>query len=310
MLEHLVQAVAVGHALVDLRLYVERIPGVDEEAVIKDETRSVGGSAANVAVVLRRLGVQSGIIGKIGLDDFGRIAVDNLMREGVDISGLRVSLRDRTGFSVVVRDKEGSITIYSFKGAAEKLEPGEIDADAIGRSKHVHVASLRPDTTLKTVEIAKKRSITVSWDPGRVLSKMGAERLANIISKVDIIFVNRNEAKNLTGYHDYRQAARHLKKLGPKIVVIKLGASGSYILYSDGEVFVPAIKPERVVDTTGAGDSYAAGFIAGLLRGYTIEKASLYATIVASIKVSRLGSNAAPSHEEVVEKARELGVEI
>ncbi len=216
MPEDQLQAVSVGHVLVDLRVQVDRLPGVDEEAVIRDETRGVGGSAANVAVVLRRLGIQSGVIGKIGLDDFGRIAVDNLMREGVVISGLRVSLQDRTGFSIVVRDREGSITIYSYKGAAETLEPAELDENIIGKSRHVHVASLRPDTTLRTLEIAKKHSTTVSWDPGRVLSRMGAERLATIISSVDIVFVNREEARNLTGSHDYRQAARQLIKLGPK----------------------------------------------------------------------------------------------
>ena len=250
------------------------------------------------------------MIAKIGLDDFGRMAVDGLMREGVDITGLSVSLTKRTGFSIVARDRNGSITIYSYKGAAEDLHPEDVNRSIISSARHIHIASLRPDTTLKAIEEAVKEGVTVSWDPGRVLSRRGLDQLASIVSRVDIVFVNRAEARNLTGASDYREAARLIRRLGPKIVVVKLGGEGAYILHEEGEEFIPAVKPEKVVDTTGAGDSYAAGFIVGLLRGYSVEKAGIYAALVASLKVSRLGSHEAPSHDEVLEAAGRVGLEL
>ncbi|MEB3774291.1 MAG: carbohydrate kinase family protein [Desulfurococcales archaeon] len=293
-----------------MRLLVDRIPGPDEEAKIGEESKGVGGSAANVAIAARRLGFSSSIIAKIGLDDFGRIAVDGLLRERVDISGLSVSLTEMTGFSIVARTPDGSITIYSYKGASESLEPGEVREDLIARAKFIHIASLRPDTTRRAIELAKKHGVKVSWDPGRVLSRMGLDKLRDIIESVDIILVNRNESRYLTGEWNYRDAARTLARLGPWIVVVKLGGEGSFMHVDGMEKLIPPVKPDRVLDTTGAGDAYAAALIAGLLRGYDPVKAAMYASVAASIKVSRLGSHDTPTHEEVMEKARLHGVEL
>ena len=300
----------IGHVLVDIRILVDRIPGPDEESKIREESKGVGGSAANVAIAVRRLGLSSSIMAKVGLDDFGRIAVDGLMRELVDISGLSVSPVERTGFSIVARTPGGSITIYSFKGASESLMPSELREDLISSARFIHIASLRPDTTRKAIEVARKHGVSVSWDPGRVLSRQGLERLRDIISGVDIILANRKEATYLTGANNHRIAARILKNAGPKIVVIKLGEEGSYILSDNDEFKIPAIKPERILDTTGAGDAYAAGLITGILRGYPLRMAAEYASIVSSIKVSRLGSHDTPNHREVLDKAKTLGISL
>lgn len=304
-----IDLVTVGHILVDIRIQVDHIPGPDDEATITRETRGVGGSAANVAIAARRLGAASGVVAKIGLDDFGRIAVDGLMRERVDITGLSVSLTRRTGFSIVSMDSGGSITIYSYKGAAEDLRPEDLPANQIGRARHVHIASLRPDTALEAARLARSRGSTVSWDPGRVLARRGLRSLSGTISLVDMVFANRREAESLTGVSDYRAAAREIMKLGPRIVVMKLGEEGAYILHEEGELMVPVFRPEKVVDTTGAGDTFAAGLIVGLQRGYNIEKAGVYASLAASIKVSRLGSHEAPTHSEVLVRARQLGLD-
>ena len=288
--------------LVDIRILVDRIPGPDEEARIVEESRGVGGSAANVAIAASRLGGKSSIIAKIGLDDFGRIAVDGLLREGVDVSGLAVDLTRRTGFSIIARNPAGEITIYSYKGAAEALEPEDVHKGVIGKAKIVHIASLRPDTTREALVIAKKSEAKVSWDPGRLLARQGMDRLRDIISMVDIVFVNKNEAKSLTRRSEYIDAAEDIRNTGPGIVVIKLGEKGSYISTNKESFQVPAIKPTRVLDTTGAGDVYAAAFLVGLLNGYSVREAALYASAASSIKVERLGSHDAPSHEEIISR--------
>ncbi len=302
--------VALGHALVDIRVLVERFPQPDEEAVILDERRGVGGSAANTAIAARRLGLRTGIIAKIGLDSFGRIVVDELLREGVDVSGLKVSLTSSTGFSIVVRDSLGQILVYGFKGAAEELTPQDVDFNLIVSARALHIASLRIDTSKEAACRARSNNVLVSWDPGRVVARLGVEKLKDLLKCVDIVLVNKLEAKTLTGLGDYRLAARKLLDYGPRIVIVKRGSEGAYMVSSEGVFEEPAYPVERVVDTTGAGDTFAAGFITALLWGWRLNEALRLASLAAALKVSKLGSHAAPTLHEVREYTRKLEIKL
>ncbi len=294
-----IDVIAVGHALVDIRIQVREFPAPDQESPILKTKWGAGGSAVNVSIAVKRLDMRSGVIAKIGFDSFGRIIVDELLKEGVDIRGLRVSWQD-TGFTIVAIDPSGNITMYGYKGSAEDLSPTEIDEDLIRESRHLHVASLRVDTSLKALEIAKGYGLVTSWDPGRVLSKKGLNELRKILGLTDIVLLNRQEAYYMTGEEDYKKAAEIIREAGPNIVVVKLGKDGSYILTKDSAEYIPAFQVKNPVDTTGAGDAYAAGFITSLIRGYNLRKAALYASAVAALKIMRLGSHEVPSHEEVI----------
>ncbi|MEZ0290599.1 MAG: carbohydrate kinase family protein [Sulfolobales archaeon] len=297
--EKSLDVVTVGHALVDIRIRVESFPQADQESSVLEQKWGAGGSAVNTAIGVRRLGFKSGIIAKIGFDNFGRIIVDELLREEVDTRGLRVSW-GKTGFTVVAIDSSGEVIMYGFKGSAEELEPEEIDEEIIARSKHMHIASLRIDTSLRAIEIAKKYDLSVSWDPGRVLSKKGVDSLRRILEQVDIVMLNSLEAYYMTGEKDFKKAAEIIRSVGPRIVLVKLGGEGVYVSSRDLQEHIPALRVERVVDTTGAGDAFAAGFICGVLRGYSLRKAIIYANATAALKISRLGSYEVPKHEEVI----------
>ncbi|MEM0489972.1 MAG: carbohydrate kinase family protein [Ignisphaera sp.] len=262
-----------------------------------------GGSAVNVAIDGCRLGLKTAVIAKIGFDSFGRIIVDELLKEGVDITGLRVSSKGQTGFTIVVIDSNGDIVMYGYKGVAEELEPNDIVDDIIASSRYVHIASLRVDTSLRVIEIAKKNNVKVSWDPGRVLSTKGLKELETLIKQVDIVTLNYREAAALTQIEsdNYREAARILKNLGSELVAVKLGPRGVYILGDGVDEEVPAVKTDKVVDGTGAGDAFISGLISGFIRGYTVKKAALYANAVAALKITKLGSHEAPRHSDVVE---------
>ncbi len=299
MNEKTCDVVTVGHILVDIRFIVNRFAGPDEEASILSQTRGTGGSAANVAIGVSRLGGRSAVIAKIGLDSFGRIAIEELMKENVDVSGIRVSFKD-TGFSVVIIDNEGNIAMYGFKGAAEELEPDDIDANIIKKAKALHIASLRVDSSIRAATLAKQYGAIVSWDPGRRMSQKGLDYFKELLKHVDIVLVNRKEAKYLTGLEDYREAAKLIASTGPRIVIVKRGGEGVYALVEGVEYDIPAFKVDKPVDTTGAGDAFAAGFILGLVRGYDTRKALVYGNAVAALKIQRLGSHNVPSHEEVV----------
>lgn len=289
----------IGHALIDIRFIVDRFAGPDEESAIISQTRSTGGSAANVAIGISRLGGKSAVIVKVGLDDFGRMIINELMKEGVDVSGVRVCIAD-TGFTVVIINREGKISMYGFKGASEKLDKDDIDTSLIRDAKFVHIASLRLSTSLYAAAKAKENRAMVSWDPGRRLSLKGIDYFKELLKHVDIVLVNKLEAINLTGTEDYKEAAKIISNYGPSIVVVKRGNDGIYAYTYEGEYDFPAFKVKRVIDTTGAGDAFAAGFLLGLSRGYSLKKALIYANAVAALKVTRLGSHNIPGHEDVV----------
>ncbi|MET1160540.1 MAG: carbohydrate kinase family protein [Thermoprotei archaeon] len=308
-MEKLYDVVTIGHALVDIRFIVSRFAGPDEEAAILERSIGTGGSAANVAIDVARLGGRSAIIAKIGLDGFGRLIVDELMRERVDVSGIKVSLGG-TGFTIVMIDRNGSITMYGYKGASEELSERDIDSDLISRAKYLHIASLRPDTSLYAAREASKYGVTVSWDPGRRLSEKGIDYFKELLSYTSIVLVNRIEARNLTGIDNYRDAAHEIARYGPRIVVVKMGSKGVYVLAGKEEYELPAFPVDRVVDTTGAGDAFAAGFLLALSRGYSYEKAILYGNAVAALKVTKLGSHNIPDHETVIEFLASRGYSI
>ena len=290
--------VSVGHALIDLRFTVNRFASPDEEADILEQSTGPGGSAVNVALVASKLGGKAAIITKIGLDQFGRQIVEELVKSKVDISGLKVGF-GATGFSVLMIDKEGNIVLYGYKGCAEKLDPDEIDEKVISRSKFVHIASLRPDTSLRAAVRAKELDASVSWDPGRRLSMAGLKALRGLLKFIDIVELNSRECANLTGINDPVACAKEINRVGPQTVIVKMGAKGLYALSDDFTGYVPAFHVDVVRDSTGSGDTFAAALLYKLSRGETLKESLIYAQAVAALKVTMLGANALPPLDEI-----------
>ncbi len=307
MSQGLYDVVTIGHILLDLRFCVDRFASPDKESVITSQSHGVGGSAANVAIGVRRLGGRSTVIGKVGFDDFGKNALEDLVREGVDVSNVKIQATNgRTGFTIVIIDATGQILMYGYKGVAEELLPEEVNTSVFERARAVHIASLRLDTATYAARVAREKGVFVSWDPGRVQARLGLEKLRPIISLADLVLPNEVEAREITGEEDVRRAADVLHDAGARIVVIKRGSRGVYVSTRDEEFEVPAYLPGKVVDTTGAGDALAAGILVGLKK-FPLREAVRFATVVAGIKVTRLGSHEIPSMQEVEAELRKIG---
>ncbi|ABL79044.1 carbohydrate kinase family protein [Thermofilum pendens] len=293
--------VTLGHILLDLRFCVDAFATPDREGVIKSQSHGVGGSAANVAIGVRRLGGRSAVIGKVGFDDFGKNALEDLVREGVDISNVRIdALNGKTGFTIVIIDSQGQIVMYGDKGVAESLQPEEVNLKILKETGHLHIASLRVDTSAFVAKAAKELGVRVSWDPGRRQARMGIEALKPIVRLADIVLPNEIEVKAIAGVEDVKEAANVLLGEGAGLVIVKRGSRGVYVVSKDEEFEVPAYRPETVVDTTGAGDAFAAGLLMGLKR-FDLRDAVRFATVVAGLKVTRLGSHEIPTWSEAME---------
>jgi sugar/nucleoside kinase (ribokinase family) len=225
-----------------------------------------GGSGANVAVWLARLGCPVRLIARVGNDLFGDWLVDDLKKEGVRAE-LVVDGALRTGVIQVLVEPDGERTMIPDRGANAHWAEGDIDEETIAASDWLHVVGYvlfdesSRNGALRAIEIARYHAVPVSVDPSShgPLARLGAEGFWALIGKVDLLLPNRAEATALTGEEDPRRALAALRRHAGA-VAIKLDAEGCLASAGGLEVSVPA-EPVTVLNSTGAGDAFNAGFL-------------------------------------------------
>lgn len=291
---------SVGHILQDMRVMVDEGVGTDGYTRITDLSYGVGGSAANVAIGITRLGGSCTLVGKVGLDTAGRMAVDELLKERVPVGHVKADLVKRTGLTIIVIRKAGEISMFGDKGAAGELGPEDVLGIKPTGCDTLHIASLRMDTSVAAAEMSRKMGLYVSFDPGRELAGRGIEAVKPIFPHLDLLLLNLREAAALTGAESPEVAAAALLRAGVGNVMVKMGGRGAYFKGAGGEFSVPALQV-KAVDSTGAGDAFATGLLFALGRGDGYREALEFASAVAAMKVMRLGSHEIPTLAEVQE---------
>ena len=253
--------IAAGHLNWDVTLRVKSLPAPDGEAQITGHHRAGGGSAANVASALAGLGLEAGLIGSVGDDDQGRLATRELEAQGVDVSGVFTVDNGETTVKYLIVDAAGEVMVLANDGVNEAIGPAEIRHSMLEGADHVHLTGQRPETAAKLLELAQKRGQTVSFDPGRRIEDRAFEPL---LDQVDVLLLNELEAEAVfpaARGEPIEQAA------GPdRVIVVKRGAEGASVYTNETAVHHPGFSVETV-DTTGAGDAFAAGFLAATVGG-------------------------------------------
>lgn len=278
-----VDVVGLGACNVDFLQKVPRFAVSDDEVEIKDLLLSVGGSASNFTVGISRLNVKSGIIARIGRDHFGRVILNEFKKEGVD-TGRLLKTDLKTGMVFIAVEPDGERSMYTFIGANKKFKLQKEDIEYIKASKILHVTQMYKDVVTE----ASIHANLLSFNPGAILSTFGTSKLAKILKKTDILFLNKKEINILTG-ESYRDGAQILLDIGVKIVVVTRGEEGAS-LYTPEKSIHSHGKKVKVQDTTGAGDSFSAGFIAAYIKGKKLNQCLDYANMVASHCVGKLGA--------------------
>jgi fructokinase len=311
----MISVTALGELLVD---FTEKGHSEGGERLFE---QNPGGAPANVLVALQRLGMQTAFLGKVGTDMHGEFLRDTLAQEGVNIEGLVSDSQYFTTLAFVALSSSGERN-FSFArkpGADTQFRPEELHKDIIEQSRLFHIGSLSltnepaRSTTLLALETAQKAGCILSYDPNYRAPlwnspEEATQQMRSVLSYIDLVKLSDSETELLTGCSEPKQAGKALIQQGVKIVVVTLGRKGAYVCTKEGGALVPTFDG-KVIDTTGAGDSFWGGFLFAFLQsGVQVnevtqkqaESFTRFGNAAATICVSmRGGIPAMPTKKEV-----------
>lgn len=283
--------VCFGALNVDRLYRVDKIAREGEERFIMSFKESCGGSAANTAVGLARLGLRVGYIGKISNDREGRLLLDDFKNEGVNIDGVIVSEKGKSGVVMGYVNGRGERALYVNPGVNDSIDFEEIDVKYADSADFLHLTSFVGEKSFeaqKRLVEALSKDIRISLDPGDLYARKGLASLKPIIKRSFVLLPNENEIKLLTG-KSYEEGAKTLIKEGVSIVAVKLGGKGCYVTDGEESHLVKPYKAE-VLDTTGAGDAFCTGFLYGLIKRRDIYACGRLGNFVASQCIRKVGA--------------------
>lgn len=304
-----VEASVFGSAALDTIITFSRTPEIDETILATKITISAGGSAANVAVGLSRLGIKSAFIGRIGTDEASRLILMKLSQEGVNVSQVKIIREAKLPKTIILVEggKKRIITIAN-KETLSLTSPDEVAWDYVDVSKMVYIGEVYVEVASTIASYARAKGKTVIYRMLNPFAEMGIERLEGIISNAHYIIMNEVGWKKLMekkGKNNLKEPT-DLLNLGVECVIITKGGKGIEIYMKNKEISIPPYKVETI-DTTGAGDAFSAGLIWAMLNGYDIEKAAKIANILAAISTTKIGAqNSMPRLEDAMEIIRRV----
>ena len=267
-----------------------------QEKLVDAVSLVVGGSAAITAVAAARLGVRVALVAAVGADPAGQFMLDQLGREGVDVSAVAVRRDSPTGITVAL-SRGGDRAILTALGAVASLTTADVPAGLLEQARHVHVSSYfllagslgpgLPGLLAAARAGGARTSLDTNWDPsGRWLD----ERLSAVLGQADLLLPNETEATALGGAPDLATAVRALAASGLGLVV-KRGSQG-VLCVAGGRQWQVSVPPVVPVDSTGAGDCCNAGLIAGLLDGLALPDAAALGCAAGALSTQAAGGTA------------------
>jgi sugar/nucleoside kinase (ribokinase family) len=270
------------------KLYADMGPGVEIS----------GGSVANTIVGVASLGGKAGFIGKTAADQFGQVFAHDIRAAGVTFSTPAAPAgSEPTGRSLILVTPDGQRTMNTFLGVSPEVGADEVDADLIASARVVYLEGYlfdRPQAKAafrQAAGIATKagRQVALSLSDAFCVDRHRAEFLELIRSSVDILFANEAEVTSLYETSSFDEAARRVQA-DTKLAALTRSEKGSVILGRGSSISVPAEPIAEVVDTTGAGDLYAAGFLYGIATGRDLETAGRLGSLAAAEIISHIGA--------------------
>jgi sugar/nucleoside kinase (ribokinase family) len=288
---------------------VEKIPAKGKLELVDTLSLYTGGCAASASIDMAKIGINVAIIGKIGNDGFGKFMKSAFEDNGVLTDGLIMNENGATSASLVIVTADGERSFIHCLGENATFVESDIDYSIVDKAKLVFVAGkmLMPSfdgegcaTFLKKCkEKGKMTALDTAWDSKGRWMKV----LADSMPYIDYFLPSIEEAMELSGKTDPEEIADVFLSMGAKVVVIKLGKDGCLIKTKDGEKYkIPTYERIKPIDTTGAGDSFCAGFLTALVKGKSLPECGKFANAVGTHCVMAKGASTGIKSEKEILK--------
>ena len=270
-----------------------------------DIQMTAAGSVGYLVQDLARLGLDVGLVSCLPDDQLGAFQLDALGRAGVDVERVRL-VPGTTGTIVAYvllfgsRKRPLAYRLGSHDPWPPTFDPADLDYLLDARLLHcggyLHFDSVYDGATTDLFRRARAHGLITSIDtqfPSKPLPRPWLAAMTDILPYVDVLFVDEREARSLADREELAEAAAVLRDAGPATVVVKQGSEGAAVFSAEGVFYQPAVQVAPLVDSIGAGDAFDAGFLLGLLEGWPLERAALFAAVTAGFTVGGVGGSAA-----------------
>jgi len=277
--------IGLGQVCIDYLGFIDRLPSVEERVELENLTVLRGGPTATALELLSRFGLNTAIIGKVGDDDEGALAMRDLKKHNIDTAFLVAEQGKRTQISLIPIERgTGRRTVLWSRGTITPVAPDELPTEAIRSAAALHMDDLYIEAAIEAARIAKRAGALVSFDAGDYTPPM-----KELVGNVDIFIASLDFVKRLCGDIPPRDALVKLKEFKAPVTGITLSEMGSLTLYQGEIIETPAYEVGRV-DTTGCGDVFHGAFLYAWLKDWGIERALRFATAAAGMNACALGA--------------------
>ncbi len=285
--------VSIGDANIDLIVAgSDQMPLPGQEVFVKNMLIHIGGGAALFSMALAKMGLKVAFNGVLGSDYYGRFILDEFSELNIDTSYIRQSEHNNTGISIAINpEQDRSFITYMGSNAEVRME--DLNENSMRYGRHVHLTgyqgSRNHDAYIQMIKKIKSFGATISFDVGWDDSGEWYSGIFEIMSEVDIFFLNELEALHYTGCSEIRESINQMSQHAEHLVV-KMGSRGAVSVQNHHMVYRSAYTI-TAVDTTGAGDSFNAGYMYGVLTGHDTGECLQYGNACGALSVSAYGGN-------------------
>ena len=302
----LYDVIGAGDIGVDIFLSVDRIPGYDEKIVAKCSERHAGGMVANFTAIISNLGLHTKLLGAVGDDPYGEFALEDLRQQGVDVDDVARIAGQSTYYCVVLLDNSGEKALIVVPTEALDVPQAKAFQKSIPVTRHIHTTAF--SITQEILDAAKANGVTVSIDVEPSALRENTQMI-EFIRQADIVFINQAAAEILNHGNPVEPPYTKMMNLGPKLVCITNGKNGGVVIDKNNQQFYEySAFQVKNIDTTGAGDAFAAGFVYGFLQDWEPRNCALFASAVGAIVTTGVGGHShAPGFSEVIRFINENG---
>ncbi len=295
----------LGDLNVDVLMPVASYPAPGEETLGEGVAIRAGGSAANTAIVLARLGMDVRLISRVGQDPWGELAVQSLVACGVDCRLVQRDAQQATGLMFTPITPQGERTMFGLRGANSQLDPSLIDAESLQGMGWLHLSgyalltSPQREAVWHAVELAEERRLPISLDTAWLPALTCPQQIRELLPHLELCILGLAEAQAILGGRSVEEAVSAIRDAGVSWVGLKLGEQGCLIAAGEERQYISAF-PVQVLDTTGAGDAFSAGMIMGRMGGLSIGATGVLANALGGLAATTLGAGSAlPGREQV-----------